>query len=150
MVCSQTVVSDQTQSHNYGASFLVGFSMPGGPSGSSQGNPGGFSAAWYNPPAETVLCALCETAAVVGERAVHHADLHAGRSSRPLTGCSRSPPRPSTPTCTRSPMGRSFASASSAAAATRAQPTGASRDPRLTSALASATAGGRRWSPRCP
>ena len=47
------VVSDETQSHNYGASFLVGFSMPGGPSGSSQGNPGAFSAAWtFESPAD--------------------------------------------------------------------------------------------------
>jgi hypothetical protein len=46
-------VSDETQSHNYGASFLVGFSLPGGPSGSSQGNPGLFSAAWsFESPAD--------------------------------------------------------------------------------------------------
>jgi hypothetical protein len=48
-----TAVSDETQSHNYGASFLVGFSLPGGPSGSSQGNPGPFSAAWsFESPAD--------------------------------------------------------------------------------------------------
>ena len=48
-----TVVSDETQSHNYGASFLVGFSMPGGPSGSSQGHPNPFSAAWtFESPAD--------------------------------------------------------------------------------------------------
>jgi hypothetical protein len=41
-----TEVSDETQSHNWGKSFFVGFSMPGGPSGSSQGMPLPFSAAW--------------------------------------------------------------------------------------------------------
>ena len=47
-----TAVSDQTQSHNYGADFLVGFVMPGGPSGTSQGEPGSFSAAWtFESPA---------------------------------------------------------------------------------------------------
>lgn len=40
------MVSDQTQSHQYGDSFLVGFAEPGGPSGASQGFPGAFSAAW--------------------------------------------------------------------------------------------------------
>jgi hypothetical protein len=41
-----TVVSDQTQSHQYGDSFLVGFTEPGGATGTSQGFPGAFSAAW--------------------------------------------------------------------------------------------------------
>ena len=41
-----TLVSDQTQSHNYAGGFFVGYSMPGGPSGSSQGHPNPFSAAW--------------------------------------------------------------------------------------------------------
>jgi hypothetical protein len=41
-----TTVSDQTQSHQYGDSFLVGFTEPGGAAGTSQGFPGAFSAAW--------------------------------------------------------------------------------------------------------
>lgn len=48
-----TMVSDETQSHNWGKSFFVSFSMPGGPSGSSQGHPEAFSAAWtFQSPAD--------------------------------------------------------------------------------------------------
>jgi hypothetical protein len=48
-----TVVSDETQSHNWGNIFFVSFSMPGGPSGSSQGHPESFSAAWtFQSPAD--------------------------------------------------------------------------------------------------
>ena len=47
-----TVVTDQTQSHQFGASFLVGFVEPGGVEGFSQGRPGVFTAAWtFQAPA---------------------------------------------------------------------------------------------------
>jgi hypothetical protein len=41
-----TVVTDDTESHQIGASFLVGFTEPGGLQGTSQGLPGAFSGAW--------------------------------------------------------------------------------------------------------
>lgn len=45
-------ISDQTESHQVGDSFLVGFTEPGGPNGGSQGFPSSFSAAWtFQAPA---------------------------------------------------------------------------------------------------
>jgi hypothetical protein len=47
-----TVVTDDTQSHQVGNSFMVSFVEPGGPHGSSQGEPGAFEAVWsFEAPA---------------------------------------------------------------------------------------------------
>ena len=57
-----TVVTDQTESHQVGASFLVGFAEPGGLKGASQGFPGAFSAAWTFSAPEDGLYDLSTTA----------------------------------------------------------------------------------------
>lgn len=57
-----TTVTDGTQSHQIGDSFLVGFSEPGGLAGTTQGFPGAFSAAWSFAAPEDGLYFLATTA----------------------------------------------------------------------------------------